>query len=233
MGSINTQRGFLYEIFTSVQGEGLRVGERQAFIRFRGCNLECGYCDTVDARSMEGDCTCEGRILDNPVSITDAAQCVTEQWVSVTGGEPLLQPEFLQNLCVVLRSQGRKIYLETNGTLPEALGTVLSSVDVVALDFKIPSATGGEESWDVHEQCLRIAIQRDVFVKIVIDEHMQSQELDKACAIISSVDKNIPLVIQPVFGRKIPHLLDIQRHALNTLRDVRIIPQIHRILNLP
>jgi 7-carboxy-7-deazaguanine synthase len=232
MGHVSPQHAFLYEIFSSIQGEGIRLGERQTFVRFRGCNLSCQYCDTVDARSTDGDCACEGRTLKNPVSITDAARCVTDEWVSVTGGEPLLQPEFLQNLCVLLKAQGRKIYLETNGTLPDALEAVIQSVDTVALDFKIPSATGGEELWDAHEQCLQIAVQRDVFVKAIIDEHVEQQEIDRACTIVSSVNKDIPLVIQPVFGKHIPQLLDIQKHCLKTLRDVRIIPQIHKMLGL-
>ena len=224
--------GQLYEMFSSIQGEGLRLGERHTFVRFRGCNLACQYCDTIDARSREGDCICEGRILKNPVSVVDTVKCVTEQWVSVTGGEPLLQPDFLLKLCIVLKAQGRRIYLETNGTLPDVLKTVIQSVDVVALDFKIPSATRENELWDVHERCLQVAAQRDVFVKIIINEHVQSEEIDKVCAIISSIDKDIPLVIQPVFGRQIPNLLDIQKHALTQLRDVRIIPQIHKILDL-
>jgi len=224
--------GHLYEIFSSIQGEGIRLGERQTFVRFRGCNLTCQYCDTIDARSMEGDCMCEGRVLKNPVSVIDTASCVIDQWVSLTGGEPLLQADYLQKLCIVLKAQGRKIYLETNGTLHDALETVIQSVDVVALDFKIPTATGGSECWDVHEACLRIAAQRDAFVKIVINEHVLQEEIDQVCAITSSVNKDIPLVIQPVFGKQIPHILDIQKHALGTLKDVRIIPQIHKILGL-
>lgn len=224
--------GHLYEIFSSIQGEGIRLGERHTFIRFRGCNLTCQYCDTIDARTREGDCTCEGRVLKNPVSVVDAAKCVTERWVSMTGGEPLLQPDFLQKLNIVLKAQGRKIYLETNGTLPDIMESAIQSVDAVALDFKIPSATNEKELWDAHEQCLRIAQQRDVFVKIIIDENILQEEIDTVCTIISSVDKNIPLVIQPVFGKQIPNLLDIQKHALTHLRDVRIIPQIHKILGI-
>ena len=47
------------EVFTSAQGEGLLVGVRQLFIRFRGCDLDCLYCDTPQARSTEGPCQVE------------------------------------------------------------------------------------------------------------------------------------------------------------------------------
>ena len=49
----------IVELFSSLQGEGLLVGERQVFVRFAGCNLECAYCDTPAARSAPPTCRVE------------------------------------------------------------------------------------------------------------------------------------------------------------------------------
>ncbi|GAH04687.1 unnamed protein product, partial [marine sediment metagenome] len=153
--------------------------------------------------------------------------------VAIPGGEPLLQVEFLKVLCMRLKKTGKRIYLDTNGTLPDALGQVIEYVDTMALDFKIPSATGERPLWREHEECLRIASAKEVFVKIVIDENFAVHELTSCCNIIEKIDKNIPLVIQPSFGHPIPNLLEIQKTALSLLNDVRILPQVHKYLKLP
>ena len=45
------------EKFISINGEGARAGELAVFIRFKGCNLKCSYCDTSWAN--EADCAYE------------------------------------------------------------------------------------------------------------------------------------------------------------------------------
>lgn len=225
-------RGFVREVFTSIQGEGIRVGERQTFIRFYGCNLSCSYCDTPETQKNTGPFLYQGKAFDNPIGVTSLIDKMSEHVIAVTGGEPLLQADFLQELCMKLKDAGKEIYLDTNGTLPDKLQQVLKYIDTIALDFKIPSATRLHQFWKKHEQCLKVASTRDVFVKIIIDENISQDELDKTCAIIEKVDKSIPLVLQPVFGHTIPNILDMQRKILTRLDDVRIIPQIHKYLGL-
>lgn len=225
-------KGFLQEIFTSIQGEGLLVGQRMSFVRLLGCNLRCRYCDSPEAQQRQGPCRCAGASLENPVAIDSILDAITEEKVAVTGGEPLLQVEFLQELCARLMEQDKYLYLETNGSLPEALGQVIDGFDMVSLDFKIPSATGQEPLWDAHERSLRAAAARDVFVKAVITSGMQQEELSTVCGIIASIDPKIPLVLQPVFGETVAGLLELQASALEMLSDVRVIPQIHKHLGL-
>jgi len=224
--------GFVRELFTSIQGEGIKVGQRQTFVRLLGCNLSCKYCDTPEAQKTEGPFIYQGATSENPVDINMIIDKVIEPEVAITGGEPLLQIDFLKFLCSRFKNIERKIYLDTNGTLPGALKQIIEYIDTVALDFKIPSATGGNSFWNEHEKCLGIASAKEVFVKIVIDENLSTDELMISCDIIKNVNKNIPLVIQPVFGRSVSDLLKIQKTALSVLADVRIIPQIHKYLNL-
>lgn len=225
-------KGFVHELFTSIQGEGIRIGERQTFIRLRGCNLACAYCDTPEAREHTGGFECRGQQLENPVDAGFIVKQVTENVAAITGGEPLLQPDFLAEICTRLKAQDTKVYLETNGTLPGALQQVIDSVDTVALDFKIETATGAKTPWDVHEACLKIAAQKDVFVKIVLRQNATKQEIERVCSIIERVNKYLPLVIQPIDIKPIEPYCDIQKHALRRLPDVRIIPQLHKYLGL-
>jgi 7-carboxy-7-deazaguanine synthase len=102
----------LAEIFYSVQGEGTFVGTPAVFVRLAGCNLACSFCDTDYAvkffedvagvvarvRSLGGDCP----------------------MVVITGGEPLAQRETLA-LIDALRADGRRVHIESNGTIPVEL----------------------------------------------------------------------------------------------------------------
>jgi organic radical activating enzyme len=179
---------------------------------------------------MTGPFLYEGKIFRNPIYVDFMLDKITGRDVTVTGGEPLLQVFFLHELCDQLSKSRKVLYLDTNGSLPDNLQQVVDYFDTICLDFKIPSATGRPPLWMEHEQSLAIAAKRNVFVKIVINENFLPGELEKVCAIIVHVNKNIPLVIQPVFDSKIPGILDIQERALNLLDDVRIIPQVHKLL---
>lgn len=225
-------KGFVREIFTSIQGEGLRIGQRMTFVRFLGCNLSCNYCDTVEAQKMEGPFLYEGQIFTNPIDVDFLPDRIKEQNVAITGGEPLLQIFFLQQLCERLRAREKSLYLDTNGSLPGNLESVADYFETICIDFKVPSATGRPKLWHEHEQSLAISSRKNVFVKIVMNENFLPSELDTACQIISRVSKDIPLVLQPVFGSRIPDILDLQLRAMTLLSDVRVIPQVHKYLHL-
>jgi len=102
------------EVFWSIQGEGLQAGKPMVFLRLAGCNatpeFQCWrWCDTQYAKG-QGKEQGVSEIL-NAVTALPATK-----WVCLTGGEPLAQP--LTELLTALHDAGRKIALETNGTLP-------------------------------------------------------------------------------------------------------------------
>ena len=229
---IISMTGYISEVFTSIQGEGIKVGQRQTFIRFLGCNLSCNYCDTPISQKMKGALIIGNRVYQNPVTADLLFDFIDASEAAITGGEPLLQSEFLLQLCERLKTEKKSVYLETNGTLSNELKKVIKHVDWIALDFKIPTATGRPGLWHEHEKSLSTAAQKKVFVKIIINENIVPRELDKVCSIIEKVSRDIPLVIQPAHGKSIPNILEIQKKALTRLNDVRVIPQIHKFMKV-
>ena len=240
----------LVEIFSSVQGEGLYVGCRQVFVRLAGCNISCRYCDTAGAILVPETARIEtrpgsGKFFDvpNPVSALRLEELLAPFFrarhhaVSLTGGEPLLQPGAVASIAR-LKPRGVSVYLETNGTLPDVLADVIADVDIVSMDIKLPGHTDGKGHWGEHGQFLRIARRKEVFVKIVLSGDTERHELEQAVALIADVDRTIPLVLQPVTAingvEAIPvaNLSEFQELALTNLRDVRVIPQVHKMLDL-
>lgn len=100
------------KIFSTIQGEGKRTGEPMVFIRFSGCNLKCPFCDTdhEEGRDISAD------------DILDALKAVNPlcKSVSLCGGEPSLQVD--SALVKLLKMNGYKIGIETNGTNPLPAG---------------------------------------------------------------------------------------------------------------
>jgi organic radical activating enzyme len=129
------------------------------------------------------------------------------------------------------------IHLETNGTMHLALQQVIEHLDYISMDMKLPSTSGcTEHLWDLHRLFLQTAHARNVSVKIVVGKETDGKEICQVCDIIASVDREIPLFIQPVtlpgggIGIDSGHILRLQELAACLLPDVRVIPQMHKLL---
>lgn len=245
-------KGFVSEIFFSVQGEGLYVGKRQVFVRAAGCSVECCYCDTPGSRSAAEKCSVhlpEPKTIVNPVGTVEVMREVKAvinaygpvHSISITGGEPMEQARFTKDLCRALKQEGFIIYLDTNGIDARAIAETAIYVDIAAVDLKMPSAVG-RPYWDEHEQFLREIKNSSVFVKIVVDVNTSMGEIQRSAALVSAVNPGIPFVLQPESKTLLlPHaekrkfmdkILDCQKKALSVLEDVRIIPQCHKVLGV-
>src|SRR5262245_3084916 len=142
----------LVEIFSSFQGEGPYVGCSTLFVRFGVCDLRCRWCDSPHTWHAAKRCrietrrgAAEFRELENPVALADAVaaaealELASHRFVSLTGGEPLLQQGAVAALARALRGRGPRIYLETHGVAVAALEAVAEWVDVVSMDWKLAS----------------------------------------------------------------------------------------------
>lgn len=241
---------FLQEIFSSVQGEGIYLGVRQIFVRFQRCNLACIYCDTNEAT---GELNEKFRVetvpgsgdfqwLENPVTprqlMDVAGKMAAEKHhsISLTGGEPLLYKEFLLEFLNLFYGTC-PVLLETNGTRWEDLKELISLIDIISMDFKLPSATG-LSLWDCHEKFLKIAKEKEVYVKLVVTAETKKQEVDRAVKLIQRIDNAIPLILQPVTPVKKAKaisprdIISLQDYCSLSLKDVRVIPQMHKTFEL-
>ena len=245
-------RANVSEIFASMQGEGLHVGRRHLFIRFGGCPLRCRYCDTPASLVPVPTCRVawgDGAVdrHPNPLSVAEvdalvAARARSERRIhalAVTGGEPLAQADFLA-AWLPERSLRVPVLLETAATLPVQLERVLPWVDIVSADIKLPSSTGERAQWEEHEACLRASRDRDLYVKLVVDEGTDGEEVEAGVRLVLQVREDIPVFLQPATAGSDGRLL-IQARTLEVLytravragADVRIVPQIHKMLGMP
>jgi 7-carboxy-7-deazaguanine synthase len=241
----------LIEIFSSIQGEGVLVGCRQIFVRMAMCNLDCAYCDTpyapVETCQVE-EAPGSGNFfgMPNPVSLETLADTLVS-WaraipgvhhsISLTGGEPLVQGETLKEWLPFL-SRILPIFLETNGTLPEALEPLLPHLDWISMDIKLPSLSGETLPREAHRDFLSLARSRHCQVKMVVGERTPLEEVEIAASLVQDVAPAVPLVLQPVTegGRMTlspRRLMEVATVAARIHPHLRVIPQTHRFVGLP
>lgn len=248
---MSPEKGNVTEVFRSIQGEGLHVGRQQIFMRMGGCSLRCSYCDTASSREWSDLCVLNGMAgevsVPNPVDAEEIASFVRQlagsspgiHSLSVTGGEPLEQPDFLVSFLSRFRDTGLPVYLETNGTIPRSAREIAPLADIVSMDIKLPSLCEGLDSLGVYEETIPIFLGSSLFCKIVLARGFDRGEFLEAARLMATVDRDLPLVIQPATpsGGCLPPegkvLIESYEKASGFLSDVRVIPQCHHLLALP
>lgn len=209
------------------------MGSRQLFVRFFGCNLSCVFCDTIleSYKSL----TREGlfsRVLDFGDDYSELA---------LTGGEPLLYREFLEGFISLYKAHRPKpVYLETNGSLPDEMEQLVDKVDVVAMDFKLPSSTGNRALWDEHRRFAEIASRKELITKAVITDSTTMDDVKRMGSIIGRLKGKVTVVLQPVTpvdGRvREPdeEMTGYFRDYIKkeTARDVIVLGQVHKDLGI-
>lgn len=200
------------EIFYSLQGESSTVGLPTAFVRLTGCPLRCRYCDTEYA-FHGGDLYGLDEILSRVADFGTS-------YVTVTGGEPLAQPDCL-SLLTQLCDANYQVSLETSGALP------IKEVDprvAVILDIKTPAS--GEVARN-HWQNIAELKSKDE-VKFVICDR---QDYDWARLQLDQyqlLNRDTEILFSPSYGQISPG--DLAEWILADKLAVRMQVQLHKQL---
>ena len=200
------------EIFYSLQGEANTVGLPTVFIRLTGCPLRCQYCDTAYAFS--------GGMIYQLDEILQEVKSHSAKYVTVTGGEPLAQPDCV-HLLKALCDQGYEVSLETSGALD------ISEVDprvVRVMDLKTPGSN--EMNKNLLDNIAELNSHDQVKFVICNEEDYQwSRELSREYAL---EDKVSDVLFSPSKDELEPRQLAqwILRDKLN----VRMQLQLHKYL---
>lgn len=250
------QTAFVSEIFSSVQGEGVNIGRRQLFLRFCDCHRNCLYCDTsfkrTETAAIERD-PGSGvfEALPNPMTADQLLSVLRELNGSevahddlfVTGGEPLLQADFLSEFLPEARKQLKlPVHLETSGDLVIQFIKIAEYIDHVLMDIKLPSVTGEPETWEEHQRFMEKIRADDISatIKLVVSADTAEEDLAESVELITVTHSDAHVVLQPMTAAlktdRVPtakQVLNWQSEMSRALeRTVRVIPQCHKLMGL-
>ena len=206
------------EKFISINGEGTRAGELSVFIRFKGCNLNCSYCDTAWANTTE--CTFEEML---PTEIYNYIKDTRVKNITLTGGEPLLQSD-MGELLEILNNDGEiRVEVETNGAVSLRPFCNVTR-PYFTMDYKLPSS-GCESKMDLDNFSL---LELDDTVKFVVGS---KEDLEKAKNIIDdySSSEKCNVLLSPVFG-KIEPVEIVEFLKSNVLNGIKLQLQMHKMI---
>jgi pyruvate formate lyase activating enzyme len=204
-------------------------GEPACVIFFSGCNYNCGYCHNWALQEKKEEHLVEVERLKEEIrKNTLITAC------KVSGGEPLLQPDALLDLGRFAKSIGLKFGIDTNGTLPKALASILGLLDLVSLDIKTAldeaeyRRVSGVEKACVEEvrESLRLLLSSDVYadLRMVIIPGMNDGE--NIVASVASSLMGAGYVEKAARGEASLTLMEFvpENARLETLRDSKNTP---------
>lgn len=206
------------EIFQSINGEGMKAGELAAFVRFKGCNLRCRYCDTMWANEADAAYT----EMDEEEIIHAIKECQVKN-VTVTGGEPLLQ-KGMDALLKRMVEEGFLVEIETNGSIPLEKFYAISKSISFTMDYKL-AGSGMEQK--MHTENFALLDKKDT-VKFVV---AQKEDLERAFAVAEKFSLNgaCNILLSPVFDEiALEEIVEFMKEHHWT--DARMQIQMHKVI---
>lgn len=207
------------EKFVSINGEGQKAGQLAVFIRFKGCNLNCGYCDTKWANEPSAPF-----VEMTEDEIYDYIKSTHVKNITLTGGEPLLRNDIDILLKRLAADDSLNVEIETNGSVLIEPFAGIDKRPSFTLDYKLGGS--GMERFMKTENYKYL--QKCDTVKFVVSS---VSDLERAAEIISEyeLDKKCGVYLSAVFGKIEP--ADIVDFMIDKkLNDVNLQLQMHKFI---
>jgi 7-carboxy-7-deazaguanine synthase len=233
----------LFEIFTSVEGEGILYGTKTLFVRLAGCPFTCFYCDTAESLPMDSG---------TEYSIEEANNLIDKKLekntykVNFTGGEPLVQSEAVLDMAKHVKSRNIPTYLESSCYDSKKFSIVLPFIDFIKIEFKTPDANFVDTKHyskliENALECLKASVQakKITYIKIVVSSKTELESLNELLGkIFNTISKEdiSGFIIQPTFGIAEPsleQLLKLYDLVYPYYTEVRVVPQLHKLIGAP
>ncbi|MCQ2350718.1 MAG: putative 7-carboxy-7-deazaguanine synthase QueE [Paludibacteraceae bacterium] len=204
------------EKFISIDGEGPTAGALSVFIRFAGCNLRCAWCDTSYAwEAKEVNCTDM-----SAAEIADYIKSTGMTHVTLTGGEPLLQPGLIGLLS---RLADYQVHIETNGAIPIEQFRIGSNIHFV-VDYKLPDSGMEDRMYTPNLASVR---KTDAYKFVIASE----SDLNRAVEIVGkyNLDTLTQVYFSTVFGKMEPATV-VERMKIEKLCNIKLQLQMHKYI---
>ena len=233
----------LFEIFTSVEGEGILYGTKTLFVRLAGCPFTCFYCDTKESLPLNSGTE---YTIDEANKLIDSNLHDQTYKVNFTGGDPLIQHQAVAQLAKHIQNKKIPTYLESSCFDIDRFNHVLPFIDIIKIEFK----TKDSDFVDSEHykklightmKCLESSVKskKTTYIKIVVSSKTQLDEFKKLIdEIFNNISKeNIDgFVIQPTYGISEPSLdllLNLYDVVFPYYIDVKVVPQLHKFIGAP
>ncbi len=233
----------LFEIFTSIEGEGILYGTKTLFVRLAGCPFTCFYCDTKESLPLDSGMEYS---IDDACNLMDSNLKNNTYKVNFTGGDPLIQHEAVALLAKHIQSKKILTYLESSCFDIDRFNHVLPFIDIAKIEFKTRDSDFVDLKYydkfiDHTMKCLESSVlaKKTTYIKIVVSSKTQPDEFEKLVKeifVIISKGNIDGFIIQPTYGISEPSLdllLNLYDLVYPYYADVKVVPQLHKLIGAP
>jgi 7-carboxy-7-deazaguanine synthase len=205
------------EIYPTIQGEGFLIGSPVTLIRFQGCNIYCSWCDTKYAIPFKEE------VAVPLEEVLGKIENIGRKHILITGGEPFAHP-ILGEFCKILINRGYFVQIETNGTIWQSEFEKLPKER-----FYISLSPKYSVNYRIKPQFTALADE----LKMVVDEHLTLEVLFRK-EFLPLVEQR-KLILQPEGNKEenVQKALELIDLLLSKGYYARLIPQMHKLINLP